>query len=143
MYSGERTTPTILRRCRRPLMTATTESPGRNLWASMNASLASTSPRPGSRYRPLRRCRALRPGGDGGGPPARRLGQAGHVERHVRDDARLDLGDSGDLAETGGQGVRRPLHVGEDVGEAVAVVVGGQVPLQRAERAERHDERGD
>ena len=52
-----------------------------------------------------------------------RLGQAGHVEGDVEDDARLHRGDAGDARQPRRQRVRSALEVHEDVGEAVVGVV--------------------
>ncbi len=73
-------------------------------------------------------------------PPGRRLGQAGHVQRHVGHDARVDRRDAGNRADALRQRLRRPFQVREHVGEAVARVVVVLGDDQRVVGAAHRDE---
>ena len=76
-------------------------------------------------------------------PAGRGLGQSRNVERHLRDDARLDGRDARDRRQRRSQRLRRALERGEDVGEAILGVVRGLRLEQRlVADPERHD-RGD
>ena len=71
----------------------------------------------------------------------RRLGHAGDIEQHRLDDAELRRGDARDGADDGAERFRRARRGGEDIAEAVALVVGAARLLKRAIGADRQDQR--
>jgi hypothetical protein len=75
--------------------------------------------------------------------PIRRLGEARNVERHVDDDARLDLRHARNLRHPLAETHRRARQPREHIGEPVAVVIGLLREPERVERAQVHDEHGD
>ena len=70
----------------------------------------------------------------------RGLGEPRQIERHLPRHARLDGGHTGDFREARAHGVRRALHVAEDIGETVTLVVGVARGLQRQDEAAHHDQ---
>lgn len=63
-------------------------------------------------------------GGDGDDDPHRRLALGGEVQRHPLHHPGVDGAHPGDGREPPGEGHRGPLQPGEDVAEALALVVG-------------------
>jgi hypothetical protein len=75
-------------------------------------------------------------------PPDGRLHHAGDVEGDVGNDAGLHGLHPGNLGNLAGEGLRGALHLREDVGEAVAVVIGIAGDLQRLQCSQhQHEER--
>ena len=98
-------------------------------WALANPSLTVTSSvRSRSGRRPSRRCSRLRCGwrqiGHRDGAAGCRLGQTLDIEKRQMGDARLGCRNAGNCPDLLDDGHGRPPHLGEDVGEAVALVVG-------------------
>ncbi len=76
-------------------------------------------------------------------PSHARLRHVRHAQRHVHHDARFDLRDSRNRLEPRRKCLGGPLDVSKDVGKAVALVIRLLGSVQRSQRAERHDARGD
>ena len=129
MYSGDSARPTIRSSRRRPLMIAPIESPGceavrggeglagQHLVGVARLDVASLPEHdvaedraPDSRHGDQ--------AADGG------LGQPWNIERHIDDDARLDLGHAWNRRNLRGEREGRALERGEHVAEARALVVG-------------------
>jgi hypothetical protein len=72
--------------------------------------------------------------------PARRLDHARHVQRHLDHHPRLDLGHPRNRLEPRHRRQRRALERSEDVGQAIAVVVGPVGVIQRLEGRGVHGE---
>ena len=69
----------------------------------------------------------------------RRLVHIGHIKRNVDGDAGADARHAGNLGQPVGNELRRAFDVGEHVGEAVTLIIGGTRIIQRHHGAEGHD----
>jgi hypothetical protein len=76
-------------------------------------------------------------------PAAGRLVDLRQIQRHAGNDSGFERRDARDGADLAGHSLRRPLERGEDVGEALALVVGALGRPQGLEVRQVHDVHGD
>ncbi|MFM1942993.1 MAG: hypothetical protein RI897_1975 [Verrucomicrobiota bacterium] len=69
--------------------------------------------------------------------------EVGDIERDLDGDTGLDRGDPWDGRDTGGDGVGGAFEVGEDLGEAVGIIVGLSGGFERVDEATGHDHHGE